>query len=103
VHSAPAVNQNDGMESATNMRASFGKRLRRARVASGYATAREFAIAVGLDEKVYGNYELGKRIPELPVLHRICHTLKVTSDYLLFGEPGGLSVQLYRQLVSDAA
>jgi transcriptional regulator with XRE-family HTH domain len=91
------------MESASAMRMHFGRRLRRARILAGYETAREYAAALAVDEKTYGNYELGKRIPELPVLNRICASLDLTSDYLLFGNPRGLSVQTYRLLENHAA
>lgn len=91
------------MEKPSEMRAGFGRRLRRARLAAGYTTARQLATAIQVDEKVYGNYELGKRIPDLPVLLKLCRALKVTSDYLLFDDPAGLSVQQHHKLQSEVA
>lgn len=86
------------MTSLRTMRADFGKRLRYARRAAGFETARELAIAIDIEESVLSHYELGKRRPPNDVLLKIRTRLRVTTDYLYFGDTSGLSVALEARL-----
>lgn len=64
----------------------FGKRLRKAREAAGYASAQQFAGVLGIEPHTYRHYERGEREPNLELLARICELLSVTpNDLLPFG------------------
>ena len=76
----------------------FGRRLRMARVAAGFATGRAFAEALGEHEDTVNTWELGKRYPAVATLHRVTTMLKVTSDYLYWGEESGLTIETQRRL-----
>jgi len=80
------------------MRKQFGQRLRAARQAVGYETARDFAVALDIEESALSNYERGIRRPPNDVLQRIRDRTKVTADYLYFGDISGLPLGLYAKL-----
>ena len=61
----------------------FSTRLRPARLSAGFATARQFAQALGLAENRYTRYERGETEPALGTIARICRILTVTPDDLL--------------------
>ena len=67
---------------APPVRAAFAKRLREQRVQGGYARARSFAQALGIDENRYTRYERAEAEPDLTLIHKICETLRVTPDEL---------------------
>ena len=67
---------------APPVRAAFAKRLREQRVQGGYARARSFAQALGIDENRYTRYERAEAEPDLTLIHKICGTLRVTPDEL---------------------
>ena len=79
-------------------RTDFATRLRTARIAAGFATARQFAHALGLAENRYTRYERGETEPALGTVARICRILGITPDELLgfmrsapaFGQRNGL-------------
>jgi transcriptional regulator with XRE-family HTH domain len=66
---------------------SFGTRLRKARAAAGYKTARACAEAVGLSENRYARYERGGSEPDYALLCRLCDRLGVTPNDLLGYRP----------------
>ena len=49
-------------------RARFASQLRRLRVQKGFATARQFALAIGIEENRYTRYERAEVEPSLTVL-----------------------------------
>lgn len=61
----------------------FAKALKKARENAGYATAAEFAIAMGMTPAAYRYWERGGANPNLTQLTRICHLLKVEPNDLL--------------------
>ena len=63
---------------APPVRAAFAKR----RVEGGYARARRFAHALGIDENRYTRYERAEAEPDLTLIYKICETLRVTPDEL---------------------
>jgi transcriptional regulator with XRE-family HTH domain len=63
----------------------IGERLKRARKAAGFKTAREFAVSNAMAESTYSQYETGKRAFNAHVLARLCIALQVNADWLLFG------------------
>ena len=67
---------------APPVRAAFAKRLREQRVQRGFARARSFAHALGIDENRYTRYERAEAEPDLTLIHKICETLRVTPDEL---------------------
>ena len=46
-------------------------------------TQREAALAIGLTQNAFMNYENGYREPSLDVLKKICLLFDVSSDYLI--------------------
>jgi transcriptional regulator with XRE-family HTH domain len=61
----------------------FGRRLKRARMAAGYASAQQFAGVLGLEPHSYRKYERGQAEPNFENLVRICETLNVSLDELI--------------------
>ncbi len=53
------------------------------RVEKGFASAREFARAMGIEENRYTRYERAEVEPSLTLIHKICETLKVSPNELL--------------------
>jgi transcriptional regulator with XRE-family HTH domain len=64
-------------------RARFASQLRRLRVEKGFATARQFARAIGIDENRYTRYERAEVEPSLTLIHKMCETLRVSPNELL--------------------
>lgn len=71
-------------------RGDFARRLRALRVPRGFATARAFALALGIDENRYTRYERAEVEPDLALIRHICEVLGVTPNELL--GPGALPV-----------
>ena len=46
-------------------------------------TQKEIAAVLGIDQRVYSNYETGKRIPDIDMLIRIADIYEVTLEQLL--------------------
>ena len=62
---------------------SFGARLRAARLGAGFATARQFALEIGLAENRYTRYERDETEPALVKIAHICRALAITPDRLM--------------------
>jgi transcriptional regulator with XRE-family HTH domain len=68
----------------------FGRRLRELRVIRGYATARQFAEALGISENKYTRYERGVALPKIDLLHLIFEKLGTSpNDLFGFKDEGG--------------
>lgn len=75
----------------------FSKRLKSAREAAGFETAKEFAEALGVEENRYRHWERGSAQPDLAMLTRITRLLKIEPNDLFplayrrkdQGNPGG--------------
>lgn len=61
----------------------FSHRLRKAREDAGYATAKIFAEALGVEPARYRHWERGTAQPDLTTLTRICRLLHVEANDLL--------------------
>ena len=61
----------------------FSDRLRKARETAGYATAKIFAEALGVEPARYRHWERGTAQPDLTTLTRICRLLNVEANDLL--------------------
>ena len=61
----------------------FATRLKEAREAAGYASAKEFADALGVEPPAYRYWERGGASPNLTALTRICQLLNVEPNDLL--------------------
>lgn len=57
-------------------------KLKSARLSSGYSRI-QVAELVGISYAVLAHYEVGERIPSLPVLAKLAKLYKVSTDYLL--------------------
>ena len=65
----------DHEKNLSEINKTFADNLRRARVASGYKSAREFAEVLHLSESGYQNYESGDREPSFQMLETIAEKL----------------------------
>lgn len=61
----------------TEVMSAFSKKLRTAREAAGYATAKDFAEALGIEENRYRHWERGSAQPNFTMLTRISRLLKI--------------------------
>ena len=64
----------------------FGRRLRAARVTSGYMEAADFARDLGIEAPRYRKYERGESVPPLNVLYGIVKITGRRLDWLLLGQ-----------------
>lgn len=55
----------------------FGRQLKKARERAGFAHAKDFAEALGVEENRYRHWERGSAQPNLPMLVRITRLLRV--------------------------
>lgn len=62
--------------------------LKGARKARGLSQ-QELADMVGIEQQSYQRIEVGKRLPSVPVLVRLCDALDVSADALLSRAGGG--------------
>lgn len=67
-------------------RAAFARRLEAARIAAGYETMREFAVALGITEARYRRWEAAETEPGLMFLNKIHALTGVSLDTLISGE-----------------
>ena len=72
----------------SNLDKEIGKRLRMARKARGYKSARSFASRYKIPESTYSQHETGKRSlnPELMMLY--CERLDISPGWLVSGQDG---------------
>lgn len=68
----------------------FSKRLQAARKAAGYATAKEFAETLNVEENRYRHWERGTAQPDYSMMCRICRALDIEPNDLF---PLGLKSQ----------
>lgn len=61
----------------------FAERLKEARIRAGYAHAKDFADALGVEAPTYRYWERGQAQPDITTLSRICLILNVEPNDLL--------------------
>jgi transcriptional regulator with XRE-family HTH domain len=64
----------------------MGLRLRSARRAAGYKSARAFAIQHGISQSTYSQHETGKRSLVSKALLRYCQLFRISPAWLLTGK-----------------
>ena len=75
----------------------FGRRLGWAReMVSGSPT--RLAADVGVDTSTIRYIERGMRMPSVPLLKLLCHVLRISPDYLLWGSLAGIDPELAARL-----
>jgi DNA-binding XRE family transcriptional regulator len=75
-----------------------GSRLLRLRQALGIPTQTAMAVALGIKVSRWNNFERGAPL-SLDVAIRICRRFPgVTTDWLFFGNPAGLPLELAKRL-----
>jgi transcriptional regulator with XRE-family HTH domain len=74
-------------------------RLKRLRTAKGFNSGAEFARFLGVSKARWNNFERGFPMPR-EMIELLCKDKipGLTSDWLYWGDAGGLSVELARQL-----
>ena len=83
---------------ATELLESFSFRLTQARIATGYKTRKSLADDIGVDQNTYSPWERGRSYPNIKDLHTIRRLLRISADWLLYGDENNLSVETYRKL-----
>jgi transcriptional regulator with XRE-family HTH domain len=73
-------------KSAIAYRAAFARRLAAAREASGYATMREFADALGVSEARYRRWEAAETEPDIYHMQKIARLTGASLDSLISGD-----------------
>ena len=71
---------------ASPLRAAFARRLEAARIAAGYETMRDFALALGIEQARYRRWEAAETEPDLHHLQKISRLTGVSLDTLVSGE-----------------
>lgn len=71
----------------------MGERLRWARELVEPNRMR-FARKMEMDHTTVRSYEIGLRSPNIAVLYRICHSLRISFDYLFYGSLSGVDGEL---------
>jgi hypothetical protein len=74
------------------------ERLVRLRTALGYPTATAFATFLHLSQQRWANYENGFPLSREIIFRLVQSIPGLSSDWLYFGKPEGLSVDLARRL-----
>lgn len=70
-----------------------GRRLELSRAAFRLSQT-EFAEQAGMKQQTYNQMERGVYYPRIQSLHAFYDTYGLTSDWVLFGDPSGLSYEL---------
>jgi transcriptional regulator with XRE-family HTH domain len=66
----------------TEVMSAFSKRLKTAREAAGYATAKEFAETMKIEENRYRHWERGTAQPDYAMMCRLCRALDIEPNDL---------------------
>lgn len=74
------------------------ERLVRLRESLGYPTATAFAAFLGVGQQRWANYENGFPLSREMIFRLVQSVPGLTSDWLYFGKPDGLPVDLARRL-----
>jgi transcriptional regulator with XRE-family HTH domain len=88
------------LEVASDELAAFARRLRTARQRI-FKTRAALARASGIEADTIRTYENGRNYPHNQALKRLMVALGVTSDWLLYGETAGLSINRLRLLEGE--
>lgn len=72
----------------------IGPRLRAIRLAAGYERQEAFAAICDISPQAWNNYERGRQTPRIDQLSKIRQATGVTADFILYGDPRGLTVEM---------
>lgn len=75
-----------------------GERLMRLRKAMGHDTATSFAVFLDLQQQRYSAFENGSPLSREVIFRLVERIPGLSADWLYFGNPAGLSVDLARRL-----
>jgi transcriptional regulator with XRE-family HTH domain len=78
--------------------AEIGGRLRYVREALQMTTT-ELGAALGLDEAAVRHIEKGRRAPSVPLIATLCHLLRITPQYLFYGDTRDIDPELREALL----
>lgn len=85
---------------ASKLLEGFGLRLTAARLAAGFATRKDLAEELGIDQNTYSPWERGRTYPNPKALYAIKRRLRVTTDYLYYAEINTLQVDVYQDIMA---
>ena len=62
-------------------------------------TPTELAVDLGIDEAAIRHIEKGRRGPSVPLIATLCHVLRITPQYLFYGDVRDIDPELRRSLL----
>lgn len=86
--------------SAQLLAADMGRRLRFVREALQMTTT-ELGADLGLDEAAIRHIEKGRRAPSVPLIATLCHVLRITPQYLFYGDIRDIDPELRDYLLRE--
>ena len=87
----------------SEMKTQAGLRLKAARLALDVERQDVFAAALGVSPTAYGNYELGKRLPDAAMLVRLLAKSGIGADWVYAGSLAGVPFDIAQILLEKAA
>lgn len=78
----------------------MGRRLRFVREALQLTTT-ELGADLGLDEAAIRHIEKGRRAPSVPLIATLCHVLRITPQYLFYGDIRDIDPELRGVLLQE--
>jgi len=84
-----ALSRNSLYVTQCNMNQTLASRLKEARIARGYRTAKQFSDTHGFKQSTYSTHEKGTRVPLREIILAYSAALNVSIDWLLTGNGAG--------------
>jgi transcriptional regulator with XRE-family HTH domain len=78
----------------------MGRRLRYVREALQLSTT-ELGADLGVDEAMIRHIETGRRGPSVPLIATLCHALRITPQYLFYGDVREVDPELQALLLAQ--
>lgn len=88
------------LNEAEQLAMDIGRRLQYVRLARGQ-TPTELGIDLGVDEALIRHIEKGRRGPSVPLIASLCHVLRITPQYLFYGDVRDIDPELRRVLLLE--
>ena len=86
------------LNEAQRLAVEMGQRIRYVREALQLTTT-EFASRLNVEETTIRYIEKGRRGPSVPLIATLCHALRITPQYLFYGDVKGITPSLRAALV----
>lgn len=90
----------DSKTDAQRLTADIGHRLLWVREAL-HLSHTQLAVDLGVDEAAIRHIEKGRRGPSVPLIATLCHVLRITPQYLFYGDVRDIDPELRRSLLAE--